>query len=168
MQVPFALSRGYTKNSHVENFGPKIMQGERNHDKLSKIFLYFFSYHFDGSFVNGKINGSGTLKIDSNAPQQQRCLYLNQIPLNLTEPPDTIQGIFDEGSVFGIANLTWNSLGLRVETHMSYGMIHGMFKAFDLLKTGKAMIGYASRNFVDEKSWMIEDNLVNTFKNLEY
>ena len=43
---------------------------------------------------------------------------------------------------------------------MSYGMIHGMFKAFDLLKTGKAMIGYASRNFVDEKSWMVEDNLV--------
>ena len=41
MQAPFALSRGYTKNAHVENFGPKIMQGEINHEKMSKIFCIF-------------------------------------------------------------------------------------------------------------------------------
>ena len=114
---------------------------------------YFYSYFFDGIFVNGKMNGTGTLKLGQDAPLQQKCIILHQSPMNLEEPPDVIQGTFDAGLIFGIANLTWSKLGYQMNAHMSYGMIHGMFKIMKMDRS-ELMIGTAKRNLVFEQCWI--------------
>ena len=92
--------------------------------------VIYSSYDFDGTFVNGKLNGSGILTISKDKPPQQRCIIVKSSVFDLPFP-DKIEGNFQDGFVFGIANLTWSDLNIKMEAHMSYGMVHGMFRAHD-------------------------------------
>jgi hypothetical protein len=101
-------------------------------------------YDFDGTFVNGKINGNGVLTISPESPLQHKCIIVKSSVFDLPSP-DKIEGEFQEGYVFGIANLTWTDLDIKITSHVSYGMLHGMFKAYDG-KTNRWMISTAHRS----------------------
>ena len=51
------------------------------------------SYDFDGTFVNGKLNGSGILTISKDIPPQQRCIIVKSSVFDLPSP-DKIEGEF--------------------------------------------------------------------------
>ena len=47
----------------------------------------------------------------ANAPEQEKCVIFYQSPMNFSEPPDIVEGQFDDGVLYGTANLTWSHLG---------------------------------------------------------
>ena len=71
-----------------------------------------FSYFFHGHLLNGKLNGTGVFWIGENAPEQQKCVIFYPSPMNFSEPPDIVEGQFDDGVLYGMANLTWSNLGI--------------------------------------------------------
>ena len=76
-----------------------------------------------------------------------------------------IEGEFQDGFVFGIANLTWSDLNIKMTAHMSYGMVHGMFKAHDR-NQNKWMLSNAVRSQLATKSlcWIVSpDNVSLSF-----
>ena len=92
--------------------------------------MVYSRYNFDGTFVNGKLNGTGTLTISEDQPLQQKCIIIKSFVFD-PPSPDKIEGNFLDGIVFGIANLTWSHLNIKITSHTRYGMVHGMFKAHD-------------------------------------
>ena len=100
--------------------------------KKMDVTIVLSRYHFNGLFVNGKMNGNGILTL---SPQktiiQQRCIIIKSSLFDLPTP-DTIEGEFRDGFVFGIANLTWSGLNIKMSAHLQYGgVLHGMFKVHD-------------------------------------
>ena len=66
--------------------------------------------------------------------------------------PDIITGEFEDGFIFGVAKLTWSDLDYFMDTYVSYGAVHGMFKIHDK----------------PQDRWMIGTRLCAIFQNLAY
>ena len=119
-------------------------------------FIFFLSnrYFFDGTFsANFKLQGNGTVILQEDAPEQQRCISVNGGILGMHSAPDMIKGQFEDGFVFGTANLTWSQKDYHLNTFVSYGVVHGMFKIHDV-KEDKWMVGTAKLNQISEPCWM--------------
>ena len=81
---------------------------------LIGIILFCYSrYDFDGTFVGGKLNGSGILTISEAMPHQQNCIIMKSSVFNLPSP-DKIEGEFQDGFITGIGNLTWFDLNIKM------------------------------------------------------
>ena len=81
---------------------------------------------------------------------------------NLNIPISQLNDLkFQEGYVFGIANLTWTDLNIKITSHVSYGMLHGMFKAYDG-KTNRWMISTAHRSQLESTAgcWFVSPDYV--------
>ena len=79
--------------------------------------------------MGGKLNGNGTVWINQG-PEQQRCIYVQDKILGLPSP-DIIRGEFEDGFIFGTAEVRWSDLKYSLNTYVSYGAVHGMFKIHD-------------------------------------
>ena len=91
--------------------------------------------------------------IREDAPEQQRCIYVNDRILGLSTAPDLIQGQFDAGVVIGVAHLSWSSQNVHLTTHVKYGAVHGMFKIHDV-QEDKWMVGTAKVNQISDPCWL--------------
>ena len=111
-------------------------------------------YFFDGTFsANFKLEGNGTVVITEDAPEQQRCIIVNDEILGLSNAPDRIQGQFEDGFAYGAANLSWTTQNVHLTTFVSYGAVHGMFKIHDG-QEDKWMVGTAKVNQISEPCWL--------------
>ena len=59
----------------------------------SSYFTSYFRYDFDGTFVNGKINGIGVLTISPESTLQHKCIIVKSSVFDLPSP-DKIEGEF--------------------------------------------------------------------------
>ena len=91
--------------------------------------------------------------LQEDAPEQQRCISVNAGILGLNSAPDMIKGQFEDGFVFGTADLTWSQIDYHLNTFVSYGSVHGMFKIHDA-KEDKWMVGTAKVNQIAQPCWM--------------
>ena len=55
--------------------------------------ISYSRYNFDGTFVNGKINGNGVLTISPESPLQNKCIIVKSSVFDLPIP-DKIEGEF--------------------------------------------------------------------------
>ena len=55
--------------------------------------ISYSRYDFDGTFVNGKINGNGVLTISPESPLQNKCIIVKSSVFDLPFP-DKIEGEF--------------------------------------------------------------------------
>jgi hypothetical protein len=107
------------------------------------------------------MEGPGVLKLsETDSPEQQRCIKVKEL---FNKPkPDLIEADFDQGTPYLRANLTWNKLGLKLETHIKHGMAHGMFK-IETDDENNWMIGNFIKNKVDGPCWIITEKQVHIY-----
>ena len=60
---------------------------------FNKFPISYSRYDFDGTFVNGKINGNGVLTISPESPLQNKCIIVKSSVFDLPFP-DKIEGEF--------------------------------------------------------------------------
>ena len=166
------------KNLYLENETETVIQLFF----LGSISLLLCCYFLKTNAIIFSGIGS-TLKQDESEFLQSVKLWINEIskePLSLhckeipeNEPTDIpeIQSIFNlpepdgiEGSLEdngGQVNLTWQTLGLRLEAHIYNGMVHGLFKLQDSIRR-RMMVGVAFKNGIKNGSscWIIEPDIV--------
>ena len=85
-----------------------------------RVPISYSRYNFDGTFVNGKINGNGVLTISPESPLQNKCIIVKSSVFDLPLP-DKIEGEFQVRPSKSLLKFIYSEKVTKIKKKTHYG-----------------------------------------------